>query len=103
MIYFLIDGYLFITKRTKKVLKNFIFIFSNNLIKLTRIQRNQNLNLYAFDEFYSSEYKKIIDLVIKFKAFFEIISLNKSEILIFLDDRLIKIYFKIYTKKCEIN
>ena len=91
----LFNRWLFVhNKKNKKVLKNFIFIFSNNLIKLTRIQRNQNLNLYAFDEFYSSEYKKIIDLVIKFKAFFEIISLNKSEILIFFDDRLIKIYFK---------
>ena len=91
----LFNRWLFVhNKKNEKVLKNFIFIFSNNLIKLTRIQRNQNLNLYAFDEFYSSEYKKIIDLVIKFKAFFEIISLNKSEILIFFDDRLIKIYFK---------
>jgi len=78
----------------KNVYDSFVFIFKNNSVNLNKIKRNSFFNIYVFDEFYFANQKKIISLLNKFKKNFEIININKHEVLIFFENRLFKIYFK---------
>ena len=81
-------------RNDKIIVENFIFILENNLIKLNKVERDSFFNIYIFNEFYSNDRKIIINLLKKLNNFFEIIKINKNEILIFFENRLFKIYFK---------
>ena len=84
----------------KNVYDSFVFIFKNNSVNLNKIKRNSFFNIYVFDEFYFADQKKIISLLNKFQNNFEIININRHEVLIFFENRLFKIYFKkIFPKK----
>ena len=49
---------LFFESTSKNSYYSFVFIFKNNSIDLSKITRNNLLNIYFFDEFYSNKKKK---------------------------------------------
>lgn len=79
--------------KNKIVLDKFRFLFKNNNIKILHIKRN-NLKIYAFEEFYTDNRKKVYNLLKKFNNYFQVINYTDNEIIIFFDGRLFKIYFK---------
>jgi hypothetical protein len=76
------------------ILKKFVFLFKNNNINIKKINRNNFLKIFAFEEYYSKDKKKIFKLLSKYKKYFEVISFNQKEILIFFNGRLFNIYFE---------
>jgi hypothetical protein len=76
------------------ILKKFIFFLKNNNINITKINRNNFFKIFAFEEYYSKDKKKIDKLVSKYQKYFEVMSFNQKEILIYFNGRLINIYFE---------
>ncbi len=80
--------------KNKLVLKKFNFFFHNNNINIIKIKRSSNFKIFAYEEYYSKEKEKIINLILKFKNYFEVLNLNKNEIIVYFNGRLFKIYFR---------
>ena len=75
-------------------LKKFIFFLKNNNINITKINRNNFFKIFAFEEYYSKDKKKIVKLVSKYQKYFEVMNFNQKEILIYFNGRLFNIYFE---------